>query len=201
MPFAGVVMNHFLPGSSSLLAIGMLVLALGGCATNQPRPPEPSSPVVPTLPPAFPPQELVGSWGLAAYHKEEDRARTETAAVNQCRQPYVITLGPTGGVMMYLADQATPTELRLKGAPDGKTFVGPADQPPGSMQDREFIIFNGREMILRWIDPEVQGRYGTMVYVRCAERTGRNGKHKSAVEPERNNELPKPAKPANKPAT
>jgi hypothetical protein len=23
-------------------------------------------------------------------------------------------------------------------------------------------------LTLRWIDPEVQGRYGTMVYVRCA---------------------------------
>ncbi len=22
-------------------------------------------------------------------------------------------------------------------------------------------------MILRWMDPEVQGRYGTMVYIRC----------------------------------
>ena len=38
----------------------------------------------------------VGRWGLAAYHKDEDRGRTEAAAANQCKQPYVITLGPTG---------------------------------------------------------------------------------------------------------
>jgi hypothetical protein len=122
---------------------------------------------VPTLPPAFPPQDIVGRWGLAAYHKEEDRVRTEAAAANQCRQPYVISLGPTGGVMMHLADQATPEELRLKGAPGGKTYIGPEGEP-GGMQDREVVAFTGRVLTLRWMDPEVQGRYGTMVYVRCA---------------------------------
>ncbi len=30
------------------------------------------------------------------------------------------------------------------------------------------LTFDGRVLILRWMDPEVQGRYGTMVYVRCA---------------------------------
>jgi hypothetical protein len=35
------------------------------------------------------------------------------------------------------------------------------------MQDREVLTFDGRILILRWMDPEVQGRYGTMVYVRC----------------------------------
>ena len=87
--------------------------------------------MVPTLPPAFPPQDLVGRWGLAAYHKEADRERTVTAAANQCRNPYVITLGPTGGVMMHLADQSQPSELALKGAPGDKTYIGPKDEPPG----------------------------------------------------------------------
>ena len=115
----------------------------------------------------FPPQDIVGRWGLAAYHKEEeDRARTEAAAANQCKQPYIITLGPTGGVMMHLADQATPTELRLKGAPGNKTYIGPEGEPGGA-QDRLVVAFDGRVLILRWMDPEVQGRYGTMVYVRC----------------------------------
>ena len=122
---------------------------------------------MPTLPPSLPAAELVGRWGLAAYHKEEDRARIEAAAANQCKQPYVITMGPTGGVMMHLADQATPTELRVKGAPGGKNYIGPPDEPPGSTQDREVVRFDGRMLILRWMDPEVQGRYGTMVYVRC----------------------------------
>ncbi len=180
--------------ASTWVGVATLALGLGGC----PRPPEISPalqsppPVVPTLPPPFPPQELVGKWGLAAYHSEEDRARTELAAVNQCRQPYVITLGSTGGVMMHLADEATLTELRLKGSPSGKTYVGPADQPPGSMKDREFVVFNEREMILRWMDPEVQGRYGTMVYMRCTPESPkrRAPRAKSPANPKA------PAKPA-----
>jgi hypothetical protein len=89
--------------------------------------------------------------------------------------------------MMHLADQATPTELRLKGAPGNRTFIGPADDPPGGQQDREVVSFDGRVLALRWIDSEVQGRYGTMVYVRC----GPEGEKR-----------PKPkAKPSTKPKT
>jgi hypothetical protein len=164
-------------------------LGLAGCATTNAPPEPPPPPVVQTLPPSFPPQNLVGSYGLAAYHKDEDRARTEAAATNQCRQPYVITLGPTGGVMMHLADQPTPSELRLKGAPGGKNFIGPDGDPPGSSQDREVVSFDGRVLVLRWIDPEVQGRYGTMVYVRCPAEGAKRPRPKSAA-----------AKPAAKPA-
>jgi hypothetical protein len=178
------------PALWNAFVVGLLAFALSGCATG-PQLDQPAAPtIVPTLPPAFPPQDIVGRWGLAAYHKDEDRARTEAAATGQCKQPYVITLGPTGGVMMHMADQATPTELRLKGAPGGKTYVGPDGEPPGSAQDREVVSFDGRILILRWIDSEVHGRYGTMVYVRCgAEGARRPAKPK-----------PKP-KPAPKPAT
>ncbi len=185
------------------LVLGLLSFGLAGCATTSPQPPPPPAApeVVPTLPPAFPPQDLVGSWGLAAYHKPEDRERTEKAAVNQCRQPYVITLGPTGGVMMHLADQATPSELRLKGAPGNKTYIGPAGDPPGSMQDREVEHFDGRVLILRWMDPEVQGRYGTMVYVRCAPQgskrhtRGPSPKPRSSARSTKPVSKPKPVQP------
>jgi hypothetical protein len=187
--------HHGLPAA---LVFGLLALGLAGCATTAPTPaPEPPPPpVVPTLPPSFPPQDIVGRWGLAAYHKEEDRGRTEAAAVNQCRQPYIITLGPTGGVMMHLADQATPTELRLKGAPGNKTFIGLEGEPPGSIQDREVITFDGRVLIMRWMDPEVQGRYGTMVYVRCAPEGGKRPKPKAKSKPRQKPETaPKPVQP------
>ena len=150
-------------------------LVLAGCSGGMPSMPSlfPSTPAepppavaVPAMPPSFPPQDLVGRYGLAAFHKPEDRERTEAAAANQCRQPYVITLGPTGGVMMHLADQAQPEELRLKGAPGNRNFIGP-DGEAGGQQDREVVSFNGRVLITRFVDPEVHGRYGTMVYVRC----------------------------------
>ena len=189
--------RHTLPSIPAfvLLSLG-LGFGLAGCATtNEPVEPPPP-PVAQALPPSFPPQDLVGSYGLAAYHKEEDKARTEAAAINQCRQPYVITLGTAGGVMMHLADQPTPTELRVKGAPGGKNFIGPADEPPGSQQDREVVQFDGRILILRWLDPEVQGRYGTMVYVRCGPEGEKRPKPKAKTTAK-----PKPAaaKPAAKP--
>ena len=71
---------------------------------------------------------------------------------------------------MHLADEKEPKELRLKGAPGGKNFIGPDGDPPGSAQDREVVTFDGRVLITRWIDPEVSGRYGNGVYVRCPPR-------------------------------
>ncbi len=174
------------------LALMAGALALAGCETsnfnfNLPQPSEPTAPApVPLMPPSFPPQNLVGRWGLTAYHNEADRERTITAAANQCRNPYVITMGPTGGVMMHLADQSNPTELALKGAPGNKNYIGPKEDPPGGQQDREVVSFDGRVLILRWMDPEVQGRYGTMVYVRC----GAEGQKRPAP---RGKPKPKPA--------
>ncbi len=196
------------PTRSTALVLAWLALGLAACSTGGPQFPElfgpssqpqqqpqPQAEPVPLLPPAFPPQDIVGRWGLAAYHKVEDRARIEVAAANQCKQPYVITLGPTGGVMMHLADQATPTELRLKGAPGGKTYIGPEGDPPGSAQDRLVESFDGRVLILRWMDSEVQGRYGTMVYVRCAPEGAKRPakpKAKIAAKPKA---APKPIQP------
>src|SRR5499433_983541 len=176
----GTGMSHSnRPALSAAIIIGLFALGISGCTTG-PQLEQPSAPAGgPALPPAFPPQDIVGRWGLAAYHKEEDRARTEQAAAAGCKQPYVITLGPTGGVMMHLADEATPTELRLRSGPGGKTYIGPADAEAGSAQDREVVHFDGRVLILRWMDSEVQGRYGTMVYVRC----GTQGAKPAAAKP------------------
>jgi hypothetical protein len=194
-PFAEEVrLRRFSPFPVLILA----AISLAGCSGDKfelpslspSAPPAPAEPApVPTLPPAFPPQDIVGRWGLAAYHNPEDRPRTEAAAANGCKQPYVITAGPTGGVMMHLADQAQPEELRLKGAPGGKTYIGPEGEP-GGIQDREVVSFDGRVLVLRWMDPEVQGRYGTMVYVRCGAQGTKPPvrKKKPAAKP-----APKPA--------
>jgi hypothetical protein len=112
------------------------------------------------------PDVLVGRWGLASYQKEADRARTEKEARGQCNKPYVINRGPTGGVMMHLADQKTPQELVLKAGPEGKTFLGPAGAP-GTPDDRVVSAVDPNSFTVDWVDPENAHRYGTMVYMRC----------------------------------
>jgi len=145
----------------------VLSLALAGCSQQTPSPPLAAAPPpLPSLPPAFGPEAIVGRWGYAAYHNEADRSRIESAAKGSCNQPYVISRGPSGGVMMYLADQSQLSELRLKGGPGSKTYIGP-EGPPGDTRDREVLSFDGRVLVLRWLDPEVAGRYGTAVFVRC----------------------------------
>jgi hypothetical protein len=152
-----------------------LAILLGGCETMSlpsfssapSAPPEPAE--APEIPASIRADEIVGRWGLASYQNPNDRARTEAAARSQCKQPYVITAGATGGVVMHLADQATPQELRLKGSPSGKNYIGPAGPTPGE-QDREIVSFDGRVMVTRFVDKDAAVRYGNMVYIRCAPR-------------------------------
>jgi len=56
--------------------------------------------------------------------------------------------------------------MTLKGSVEGKTYVGPGPDPAGA-DDREVVTFDGRVLILKWVDPEIAGRYGNMVLVRC----------------------------------
>jgi hypothetical protein len=156
-------------------------LAISGCTTNTPAPDAtaPAPMAGPAIPSRYRPEEIVGRWGYGAFHRDEDRARTEAAARGQCGQPVVINRGPSGGVMMYLADSAQLQELQLKGSQSGKNYIGPPGDA-GGPQDREIVSFDGRTMVLRWVDPEVAGRYGTGVYVRCApEGTARAGRSKA----------------------
>jgi hypothetical protein len=151
-----------------------LTIFLGACSSmslpsfsSSSAPPEQAA--APEMPATIRSDEIVGRWGLASYQNPNDRARTEAAARSQCKQPYVIGAGATGGVIMHLADQATPQELRLKGSPSGKNYIGPPG-PAGGEQDREIVSFDGRVLITRFTDKDAATRYGNMVYVRCAPR-------------------------------
>jgi len=159
--------------SAALLgAVAFAAASVAACSTNTAGPPEAATPAAlpqPELPSKIKASEIVGRWGYAAYHKPQDRARTEANAKGQCKQPYVIGQGANGGVMMYLADSSQLQELRLKGAQNGKDYIGPAGDTPGK-DDREIVSFDGRVMLLKFVDPEVDGRYGTGIYVRCAPR-------------------------------
>ncbi|MCG6207803.1 hypothetical protein LPW26_24405 [Rhodopseudomonas sp. HC1] len=156
---------------ASLMAMGLgacgSVGGFGGFGGSQPvevaEPPPP-----PELPATIRSEEIVGRWGLASYQNPADRSRTEKAALSQCKNPYVIGAGSSGGVIMHLADQATPQELRLKGSPGGKNYIGPAG--PIGEQDREIVSFDGRVLVTRFLDKDAGTRYGNMVYVRCSPR-------------------------------
>ncbi|ABD90246.1 hypothetical protein [Rhodopseudomonas palustris] len=155
-------------GAASVLAVSLAACgSFGGFGSSEQTVAEPPPP--PELPASIRADEIVGRWGLASYMNPNDRVRTENAARGQCKNPYVIGAGSSGGVIMHLADQATPQELRLKGSPSGKNYIGPAG-PAGGEQDREIVSFDGRVLVTRFIDKDAATRYGNMVYVRCAPR-------------------------------
>ncbi len=146
---------------------GAIALLAAACAGGN-QPPPPQVPAGPAYSSPITAAQLEGKWGLAAYHRPEDAARTEQQAQQGCRQPYVISRGPSNGFMMYLADQSQPSELVSKQNPPGPIYIGLPDEPPGGDGDREVLRFDGQVLVLKWLDKEVAGRYGTMVYVRCA---------------------------------
>jgi hypothetical protein len=162
--------RHAPAGALRLAAMAGLALLLAGCSSMPDMAGPQPGPVAGSLPPAFPNDTLVGSWGVASYHQEQDRGRTEREARNQCRNPYVVAKGPRDGVMMHVADDPKIYELTLKGGPGGKTYLG-FDAPPGHEQDREVLSYAEPVLVMRWVDPEVARRYGTMIYVRCKPRT------------------------------
>ncbi len=152
---------------TKLTAFGAACLGLAGCnglAPSSTPPPAANLYAAPSLSA----NQFVGPWGLASYHNEADRARTEKEAKAQCNRPYVIGKGPNGGLVMHLADQATPSELALKGAEGGRTYIGPTNEPAGGADDREVVDVSADSFTTRWVDPDTAQRYGTMIYVRCA---------------------------------
>lgn len=150
-----------------LAVLGVLAALTAACASTTNQAPAPVVPAAPQFTSPITAQQVVGKWGLAAYHRPEDAARTEAQARQGCRQPYVINAGPSGGFMMYLADQSEPSEVVSKQVLPGPIYIGLPDEPPGAQTDREVLRFDGQVLVLKWLDPEVSGRYGTMVYVRC----------------------------------
>jgi hypothetical protein len=163
-----MVRSGYLRAATNLGIAAALTIFLGACGsmslTSPSAPPE--TYVAPDVPATIRPDEIVGRWGLASYQNPNDRARTEAAARGQCKQPYVIGAGASGGVIMHLADQPTPQELRLKGSQSGKNYIGPPG-PAGGNLDREIVSFDGRVLVTRFIDKDAAVRYGNMVYVRC----------------------------------
>jgi hypothetical protein len=72
---------------ASLVTAALIVAGIAGCAGDGPGPMQQSAA---PAPPAIPASAIAGRWGLASYHRDEDRARTEQAARGVCGNPYVI---------------------------------------------------------------------------------------------------------------
>src|SRR5262249_25983442 len=75
------------------VAVALSALALSACSTTPSPQVAASGPPEPEIPAHVRPTEIIGRWGYAAYHKPEDRTRTEANARGQCKQPYVIGQG------------------------------------------------------------------------------------------------------------
>jgi hypothetical protein len=147
----------------ALALMGLVAAFVVGCAETPPPAPA-------IVAPAVSADQLVGKWGFAAYHKDEDRARTMKEAAAQCNRPYVIAKGPTGGVMMNLADQKELSELVLKAGPSGQTYLGPPGDA-GTADDRIVSNVDANSFTTVWVDPDNASRYGTSVYERCGKRS------------------------------
>jgi hypothetical protein len=147
-----------------------VTLLLPGCSFNLSPLSSDSSPQAAPMPVAMPPSlhpdDIVGRWGLAAYHRDQDRLRTEVAARDQCTQAYLIDHSADGNILMLGHDNPQPQEMILKGSVEGKTYIGPGPSPAG-VDDREVVSFDGQVLTLKWVDPEIAGRYGIMVLARC----------------------------------
>jgi hypothetical protein len=164
----------------TVLAAGLL---LGGCSSfnfsmpsfgsssssDAPPPPPGVGSGAGAMPSKYVSEELVGRWGYTSYQREADRERTVKAASGLCKSPYIIAKGPGGGVMMHLADEKQPSELRLKGSTSGKNYIGP-DGDAGVGLDQEIVSFDGRVLVTRYVDPDAAKRYGNMVRVKCPAR-------------------------------
>ncbi len=155
--------NCALIGIAAALSLG-LAGCVGGGSSSSSR--AAASAAIAPAPANVTTAQLIGRWGIASYHTDKDRKRTEAQAKAQCGQPYVIAKGASDGVMMHVADDPKRYELRLKGDAAGRTYLG-FEAPPGHPQDREILSSTDDLMTMRFVDPDANRRYGTFVYVRC----------------------------------
>ncbi len=105
-------------------------------------------------------EDLIGRWGVAAYWKAEDAAKVQAAARSACSQPYSITRGPTGGVMMFESFEGRPREMMVRGS----QIVAVSGDP---RQTKDITTWTGSVMVFNYVDAEARRKYGNVVFVRC----------------------------------
>jgi hypothetical protein len=105
-------------------------------------------------------EDLVGRWGVAAYWNAADAAKIQGAARSACSQPYVITRGPGGGVMMFESFEGRPREMQVRG---NQIVASSGD----ARQTKDITSWNGSMLVFNYVDEEAKRKYGNMVFVKC----------------------------------
>ena len=91
------------------LAMGLgTALTLSACVTGAGKPRCRLPARTAERPTSIRSEALIGRWGVASFRQEKDRQRVAAQARAQCKLPYTIARGPTGGVMMHVADDFRP---------------------------------------------------------------------------------------------
>ena len=88
-----------------------------GLGSSSPPVAQQDAPMEREMPASIRADDIVGRWGLASYQNPADRARTEKAAQGQCKQPYVIGAGASGGVSGRLRHGATSLRTNSRISP------------------------------------------------------------------------------------
>jgi hypothetical protein len=112
-------------------------------------------------------QAFIGRWGFVSYWNEQDQRRAVAQARAECGQPYVVTGGPNGGVMLHGADAVQANEMVLTTA-EGRTFLVPQENPElRNRNSREVVVLEPNLFVTRFVDESSHSRYGLKVYARC----------------------------------
>lgn len=105
-------------------------------------------------------EDLVGRWGVAAYWRSEDAAKVQAAARSACAQPYNITRGASGGVMMFESFEGRPREMQVRGG----QIVAVSGE---SRHTKDITSWTGSMLVFNYVDAEAKRKYGNMVFIRC----------------------------------
>jgi hypothetical protein len=96
------MINEKVRPALNLTIAALFAVVLGACETTGSQQAAGGAPEM--MPATIRADQIVGLWGIASYQDPKDRTRVEAAAKAQCKLPYVITAGASGGVVMHLAD-------------------------------------------------------------------------------------------------
>jgi hypothetical protein len=105
-------------------------------------------------------EDLVGRWGVAAYWNAADAQKVQAAARSACSQPYSITRGPGGGVMMFESFEGRPREMLVRGG----QIVSASGE---TRQTKDITSWTGSMLVFNYVDDEAKRKYGNMVFVKC----------------------------------